>query len=530
MMKARLIAVLLAVSLLCSIPANALTPPVLDGGHDEEGPFILCAEYDRTGIASWPYTKNLIVLENNEELRVQETEGSLGNVLPSQMAYVCESGKTLNIDVVWDTSDETLIQPGLHQVIGYPVTDDETILLAEGYDGKVTWPVFRKGGEALEVVSLQKPLLADPLLPLNGDTSSLCISTDDRNWGVGTDGIIKSDDSWVWTWDCSEVDTSKEGAYTVTGTLEPPQWISISNADRISQNTVYVLPTDRIEIYAAVGTLVTASGGELVIKWLYDSANVTEAVLQRMDENGLWVDCEDRWYRYNAPSKFVKGSTAKLRLRLLEISPGTEHRLRLRYLDLIDGETVERFTAPITLTMPENIEELLADSNGGIPEELNIGGDRDEDDFGDQGEIPPSGEIIPPPDTDSSTDTTNTPPTETTNNTTGTTNDTPSDSTSESTGGTTTSEPTTDSTTAPTEQPDNSEPDTSDSTEITEDKTNSTSQTENITTPSTDLTNIQPQKDGSSPHTFDIVMIVLGLAVAGGIVCILLLWRKGGRG
>lgn len=157
------------------------------------------------------------------------------------------------------------------------------------------------------------------------------------------------------------------------------------------------------------------------------------------------------------------------------------------------------------------------------------GGDRDEDDFGDQGETPPSGEIIPPPDTDSSTDTTNTPPTETTNNTTGTTNDTPSDSASESTGGTTTSEPTTDTTTAPTEQPDNSEPDTSDSTEITEDKTNGTSQTENITTPSTDQTDMQPQKDVSSPHTIDIVMIILGLAVAGGIVCILLLWRKGGR-
>lgn len=98
------------------------------------------------------------------------------------------------------------------------------------------------------------------------------------------------------------------------------------------------------------------------------------------------------------------------------------------------------------------------------------GGDRDEDDFGDQGETPPFGEIIPPPDTDSSTDTTN---------------DTPSDSASESTGGTT-SEPTT-------------------------------------------QTNIQPQKDGSSTHTFDIVMIILGLAVTGGIVCILLLWRKGGR-
>ncbi len=75
------------------------------------------------------------------------------------------------------------------------------------------------------------------------------------------------------------------------------------------------------------------------------------------------------------------------------------------------------------------------------------GGDRDEDDFGDRGETPPSGEIIPPPDTDSSTD----------------------------------------------------------------------------------QMNMQPQKDVSSPNTFDIVMIILGLAVAGGIVCILLLWRKGGR-
>ena len=414
-MKARIFSLLLALGLLCSAPAHAMTPPVLDGGHTEEGPFVLCAEYDQPDDAHWPYIKKLFVLEADEELTVPETDTPAANALPAQMAYVCEGGGTRNVDVVWDTTDEALAQPGLHQITGYPVIDeaaslaagyliiDENTSFAEGYDGKVTWPVFRKGGQPLEAVSLQKPLLANRLIPLSGDASGLSISTSGRFWGAaGTDGFLLTDDSWTWEWDYSQVDASKEGAYTITGTLEPPEWISANDVYKISQDTVYVLPTDRIEIYAAVETRPTktsgqVTGGELVIKWLYDSANVTEAALQRMDESGQWVDCDSSWYRYDKPNKFVESLTAKLRLLLHKIPTVEEHRLRLRYLDVVDGQIVERFTEPITLTIPENILELLAAADGGVPEDLDIGGDPDEDDFGDQGEKVPAGTIIPAP-------------------------------------------------------------------------------------------------------------------------------------
>ena len=109
----RLISIILAVLLLCSFPVYALTPPNLDSPQ-EAGPYILCAEYDRPDLATWPYIKNVIVLEYDEELKIQETDTASGNMLPLQMAYTCENGETINVDVIWDISVESLKLPGLH--------------------------------------------------------------------------------------------------------------------------------------------------------------------------------------------------------------------------------------------------------------------------------------------------------------------------------------------------------------------------------------------------------------------------------
>lgn len=46
-----LISIILAVLLLCSFPVYALTPPNLDS-PPEEGPYILCAYYDRPDLAT----------------------------------------------------------------------------------------------------------------------------------------------------------------------------------------------------------------------------------------------------------------------------------------------------------------------------------------------------------------------------------------------------------------------------------------------------------------------------------------------
>lgn len=228
--------------------APAMVPPSIGGDHTEEGPFVLCAE-------DGSEDKLLIVLG---------PEDTLDNALPLQVAYLCEDGRRRGVYMSWDTSGGELGQPGLHRVEGVPVTDDVTVSLADGYDGKVVWPVFRKGGgQQIEAAPIQMPLLSDPLIPLGEDAFQLDIITTGRKWAVGTSGVVKSDESWIWEWDCSEVDTSKEGEYTVTGRLaQTPDYITVAEENRTVSFTVYVLPTDRIEIYAAVGIRRRLIAGE----------------------------------------------------------------------------------------------------------------------------------------------------------------------------------------------------------------------------------------------------------------------------
>jgi len=357
-------------ALSMTAPAYGLTVPGgISGNPESNEPIVLTGVFDKPGDAYYPHIRQLIVLEEDEPLSDQ---------LPDTMPFSLADGRSKNIPVAWNTTSSEYTLSFLHDVEGYAVSDENTSL-AEGYDGKVTYPVFRKGGEPLEVFPLQSPSLSDPLLPVNSDPTSLNFITD-RKWAAGTDGWLKSDKTWVWEWDFSAVDTAKTGAYPVTGRLaQTPDWITVAEENRVSSFTAYVLPEDSIEIFAA--TRVDAVlleqdtyGGALIIQWLYNSEQVTEPVLQQMDTNGQWTNCDESWNTYKPAGKYTY---AGLSLFLHNIPAETEHTLRLRYLDVIDGETVERFSDPIKLTVPKNIGELLRKSSDGIPEGLVIDGDRD---------------------------------------------------------------------------------------------------------------------------------------------------------
>lgn len=334
--------------------------------------------------AHWPYVDQVLVLEKNENLKADS--------LPKTQQYVDETGASHPVDLKWEVYDMDLKKAGLHEVSGAPVlTKDQT--LAEGFDGKVTYPVFRKGTDALlEAKALQQHGLEDILIAKDSKDplSELTIVTDHLRYGVGKTGYILSDDAWKWEWDVSKVDTSVTGKATVTGTLKDwPDWVKLAGTDRTAEHTVYVMPTDRIELYAPTDL---SEEGKLTFQWLYDSTKVTKAVLE-MEKDGKWTACQESWYTYQKPAEGkvegakdqpVVGQTgteekteteklpAALILDLTKLPAGADYTFRLNYVDETTGKAVDRSTESLTITIPENIKKLLEEADGKIPTALKI--------------------------------------------------------------------------------------------------------------------------------------------------------------
>lgn len=133
--------------------------------------------------------------------------------------------------------------------------------------------------------------------------------------------------------------------------------------------TVFVLPPDRIELYAPTSL---SRNGILKFEWIYSTETVSGVLLQSRDERGQWADCDTGWYSYRNASLFTNGY---FQLRLLDIPPGA-YTFRLAYQDSASGEALQKYTEPLTITIPADLAEQIQ-ADGTVPEELDIGGDRD---------------------------------------------------------------------------------------------------------------------------------------------------------
>ena len=119
-------------------------------------PVVLKSVYEDKEQDFWPHVDQVLVLEKNESLKE--------SALPKTGQYADEKGGKHSADLKWEVSASALKKAGLHEVTGTPVLAKDQSL-AEGFDGKVTYPVFRKGTKAvLEVKSLQQHGLQDVLI------------------------------------------------------------------------------------------------------------------------------------------------------------------------------------------------------------------------------------------------------------------------------------------------------------------------------------------------------------------------------
>ncbi|WP_458407972.1 hypothetical protein [Anaerotignum sp.] len=342
-----------------TLPAYGLTYP---------GPVGLPSTGEMTILSDTPddLQKEIILLEEEEDLTAAHIPNN------SLYPYLDINGKLFLLPVVWDTSAEELRSPGMHEVTATPVLS-EGMELAEGFDGIVTWPIFRKGGDAkLTVTSLEQTKVSSPLLPLSGDPTTDLQLPYKVNTCITEDGYTLStqnDSNFSWVWDISSIDASALGKYSITAQLNYPDWISISNELKTYTADIYVLPTDCIEIYAPTAISLN---GVMDIRWLYDSDNITAPVLEQKKEDGTWEACEESWYTYAASVS----AREYLMLHLFQMTKDTPLALRLRYQDIVNGESVERITKTIQMTIPTNIMELLAANASTIPITV-IEGDRD---------------------------------------------------------------------------------------------------------------------------------------------------------
>ena len=183
------------------------------------------------------------------------------------------------------------------------------------------------------------------------------------SFNLGNDSVL------YWVWDTSAIDVTKLGKYTITAQLQYPDWISVSDELKTYTADIYVLPTDRIEIFAPTAISLN---GVMDIHWLYDSDNIAEPVLEQKKEDGTWEACEESWYSY-AASVSVRDY---LMLNLFQMTKDTPLTLRLRYQDVVNGEPTERTTEAISITIPSDIMERLTAGNASIPITV-IEGDRD---------------------------------------------------------------------------------------------------------------------------------------------------------
>ena len=332
---------------------------------------VLKSVYEDKDQDFWPYVDQVIVLEKNGSLKKDQ--------LPKTQEYLDEKGGKQQTDLKWEWSAMDLQKAGIHTVSAAPVLT-EAMTLAEGFDGKVTYPVFRKGTkEVLEVKALQPHGLKDILIEKDSKDplSELTITTSDLRYSVGATGYILSTDAWKWDWDVSKVDTSVTGKATITGTLkDQPDWIKVAEADKTVEHTVYVMPADSIQLMAPTGL---TEEGKLTFQWIYDSQKVTKAVLE-MEKDGKWTACDETWYTYQMPTeekmedgKKIEAKPAALILDLTKIPAKETYTFRLNYVDEASGKAEDKTTDPLYITIPENVKELVEKAEGKIPAELKIG-------------------------------------------------------------------------------------------------------------------------------------------------------------
>ena len=355
-------------------------------------PVVLKSVYEDKDQDFWPYVNEVIVLEKHGSLKTDQ--------LPKTQVYLDAAGTKHQTDLKWTWSALDLQKAGSHQVSAEPVLTDP-LTLAEGFDGKVTYPVFRKGTNAvLEVKALQQHELKDVLIAKDSKDplSELTITTSGLRYSAGATGYILSTDQWKWDWDVSKVDTSTTGQATITGTLkDQPDWIKVAEADKTVEHTVYVMPDDGI--YLTAPTSLTEEG-KLTFQWIYDSQKVTKAVLE-MEKDGVWTACDQSWYTYQMPTeektvdgKKVEAQPAALILDLTKIPAKETYTFRLNYVDETSGEAQDKTTDPLYITIPENVKELAAKAEGKIPAELKIG---------EKPEVKPEPEPEPEPEPDKDT-------------------------------------------------------------------------------------------------------------------------------
>lgn len=376
---ARLLALLAAIFILSAVALPALTvtssAATMTAGDDADNSDNASGDsplqediVTLTGFREqlFPHWKEVILLEADQELDPEN--------LPKQIAkrnYLvcdCDDGGGYALPVTWST--EVPHEPGLYYITGTLSLYDDTVL-AEDFDGIETWPVFRLGEGVVLDAAVELPSMVDPLICQNGDpTVDVSFALPEARVLVGEDAYLPLDIAWSWDW--SGVVSDTLGQYTVTGTLTGvPDWVCLPEEACSVSFPVYVLPGDRIEIYG----LLHLYQDYLNIGWTYESSAVSEVVLEQQTADGQWEACPESWYRW---SPWAPGN---LQLYLMEFPTETDIVLRLRYQDVVDGNAVERFSEPITLNVPANIAEILAEEGTQIPDDL-FNGDRDGSDSG----------------------------------------------------------------------------------------------------------------------------------------------------
>lgn len=207
------------------LPCRAMVPPetasVMETTAPETtgeaaGPIVLTqlTEYDTN--SHWPYINCLILLE---------PEDSLSDVLTGAdylyADYTDTDGENHRVPIQWDLSDGSLSHPGLHILRAAPVPE-AGMVLAEGFDGIVSRPMYRRGGgEPVEVIPLDGPTTTDALIA-QGSTdplSELTIVTKNKRCALWENGWWNTTSEIIWTWDASKLDTGLTGRQTLPGTI-----------------------------------------------------------------------------------------------------------------------------------------------------------------------------------------------------------------------------------------------------------------------------------------------------------------------
>lgn len=342
------------------VTAFALSNPVPDSDPSVSETTILTS-------AAEDIQKEIVILEKTDPLTNDD--------FPEENFYIYfdSDGRPHMLEIEWNLDEDALGEPGLHEVTGYPILP-EGMVLEEGYDGSVTWPVFRKGGMTkLELIYAALPSIPDCILAYGEDPYEALSPNKTINYFLTEQDWVltasKNEEFWI-EWDYSEIDSEILGTYSVIGTVHYPDWAELSEEYQQKDVNVYVLPTDSIEIYAFTSY---DRNGKVEVRWLYDCESVSDVILEQQTEEDEWEACDASWYRFI--DKNLQRNACLL-LYFNEIPRETEHILRLRYTDHRGGTAQIRYSLPVSLTVPENYLEILQSTGQNFIIEV-IEGDRD---------------------------------------------------------------------------------------------------------------------------------------------------------